>query len=118
MLEHTFKTKPISANKMFVMRNKHKTADYLKYQNEIRDELMGVLWPFGTDQVSFYVEGGVSTRAADLDNLIKPLLDTYQNIFDDFNDSKVYHIELNKKIVPKGEEYISVKVEQHEERLP
>ena len=102
--------KPISANKMFVMRNKHKTADYLAYQNEIRDELMGTAWPFGAEQVSFFVEAGVSTRAADLDNTIKPLLDTFQNIFDEFNDNKVYHIELDKTIVPKGEEFLSVRI--------
>lgn len=119
-MDHWIKTKPLSANKMYynVGRHKKKRAEYLAYQNDIRDQLMGTEWPFSTEEVSFFVHAGVSTRAADLDNLIKPLLDTYQNIFDDFNDNKVYHIELNKKIVPKGEEYIAVKVEQHEERLP
>ena len=32
----------------------------------------------------------------------------------EFNDNKVYHIELTKKIVKKGEEYISVHINELE----
>lgn len=71
---------------------------------------MGIDWPFGKEQVMFSVVAGLSTRGADLDNIIKPLLDTYQSIYTDFNDNKVYGIHLVKDIVPKGEEYLSVLV--------
>ena len=99
------------------MRNKHKTADYLAYQNAIRDEMMDIAWPFGAEQVSFHIEAGVSTRAADIDNVIKPLLDTFQGIFDEFNDNKVYYVEAHKEIVPKGEEYIGVKIQEYRDGL-
>ena len=63
--------------------------------------------------VSFHVEAGFSARQADLDNIIKPLLDTFQRIYEEFNDNKVYYVELNKKIVPKGEEYLWVRIKFH-----
>lgn len=92
-------------------RNKAiKQRQYIDYQNELRDEIRGVEWPFGSDQVEFYIVAGFSNRAADLDNVIKPLFDTYQGIFEEFNDNKVYHAELHKTIVPKGREYIYVRV--------
>ena len=92
-------------------RNKtYKTPAYKQYQEHIREYLRGTEWPFKDMPVSFYVEAGLSNRAADIDNVIKPLLDTFQVIYDDFNDNKVYYVELQKKIVPKGDEYIRVRV--------
>jgi len=92
-------------------RNKSiKQRVYIDYQNELRDEIRGVEWPFGDEQVTFYIVAGFSNRAADIDNVIKPLLDTYQGIFEEFNDNKVYHAELHKTIVPKGREFLYVRV--------
>lgn len=84
------------------------------YQDEIRDELIGTEWPFGTDQVSFNVEAGLSNRGADLDNIIKPILDTYQGIYEEFNDNKVYNIQLEKRIVKRGSEYLDIRVRPYE----
>ena len=111
--------KPLSANSMFWKRGKltKKTKDYEAYQTEMLDELMGVEWPFENDFVSFTVEAGLSARQADLDNILKPLLDTFQGIFSEFNDNKVYHIQANKKIVPKGEEYLWIRVKRYEEGI-
>ena len=103
------KIKPLSANKMFY-RNKNKTVEYRRYQEEMRDYMMGMVWDFGKDPVAFEVTAGFSNRAADLDNIIKPILDTFQNIFDDFNDNRVYKIKLDKDIVKKGNEYVDIKV--------
>ena len=97
-------------------RNKSiKSKVYIEYQNEIRDELQGINWPFGSDPVQVSFIAGFSTRAADLDNVMKPLLDTYQVIFDDFNDNKVYILKGTKTIVPKGEEFLEVTVERFED---
>ena len=76
---------------------------------------MGSEWPFGTDKVKFSIRVGFSNRGADLDNTIKPFMDTYQSIFEDFNDNKVYELIMEKDIVPKGEEYISVEIERIED---
>ena len=91
-------------------RGKSKTREYLDYQQEIADELRGVEWTMADNPCAFYVEAGLSNRAADIDNVIKPLLDTFQSVYKEFNDNKVYYVELQKHIVPKGEEYIRVRV--------
>lgn len=98
------------------LRNRHKTADYKNYQMEIRDELLGVEWPFGSSPVRFEIDAGFSTRAADIDNVMKPLLDTFQAVFEDFNDNKVYEIVGNKFIVPKKEEFLVVRISETSER--
>ena len=74
---------------------------------------MGTDWPFKTEQVSIIVYSGLSNRGADIDNVIKPILDTYQGIFEEFNDNKVYYVELHKEIVSKGEEFLRIRVASH-----
>ena len=108
-LEILLAVKPLSANVMY-LRNRHKTAAYKNYQMEIRDELMGIDWPFGNTPVKFDIDAGFSTRAADIDNVLKPLLDTFQSIYDDFNDNKVYELQATKYIVPKGREFLRVRI--------
>ena len=89
-----------------------KTTEYLNYQNEVRDEMMGIEWPFGSSPLLFQIEAGLSARQADLDNLMKPLFDTFQNIFEEFNDNKVYRIEADKYIVPKGAEFVRIRIHE------
>lgn len=93
-------------------RQTFKSAEYNAFQEEIRECLLGVPWPFESDQVAVLVTAGLSNRGADIDNVIKPLLDTLQSIYEDFNDNKVYGIYLVKDIVPKGEEYLEVIIER------
>ena len=50
---------------------------------------------------------GFSNKASDIDNPIKPALDTLQNILG-FNDKQVYILGACKEIVKKGEEYVQV----------
>ena len=94
-----------------------KTPEYVAYQEAIYFDMKGVEWPFEDGQVAFSIEAGLSNRGADLDNVIKPLLDTYQGIFKgQFNDNKVYQIDLFKFIVKRGEEFIRVKVEPFQDK--
>ena len=97
------------------MTHRNKTLKqrvYLDYQNELRDEMQGKEWPFALDLVSFFIVAGFSNKGADLDNVLKPLFDTYQGIFEEFNDNKVYHTELHKTIMPKGKEFLYVRVSE------
>ena len=91
-----------------------KSADYLQYQNDIRDQLIGTDWPFGSGQVSFNIIAGLSNRGADLDNVIKPILDTYQGVYENFNDNKVYNIKLEKRIVKRGGEFLDIRIREYE----
>lgn len=117
MMNHYFSIKPLSANQMWNRRGKKtfKSANYLEYQNNIRDELIGTDWPFGADQVAFDVVVGLSNRGSDLDNVIKPILDTYQGIYEEFNDNKVYDIKLEKRIVKRGREYLDIRIRKYED---
>ena len=76
---------------------------------------MGTEWPFADKPVKFLVYAGMSSKAADLDNIIKPLLDTYQNIYEEFNDKKVQAIFLARSNVKRGGEYLRVHVSEAEE---
>ena len=117
MLHARINLKPLSANRMFARKGKttFKSKDYTIYQETIQNQLQGTEWPFGTDRVHFHVEAGLSNRGADLDNVIKPILDTYQWIYEDFNDNKVYGIELEKYIVKRGSEYLDIRVREYED---
>ncbi len=95
---------------MYFRGKRSKTKIYLDFQHEVRDELLGVEWPFKAGPVQFDIEVGLSARQADLDNVFKPLFDTFQVIYDEFNDNKVYRINAIKCIVPKGREFIRLRV--------
>jgi hypothetical protein len=119
-MTHRLAVKPLSANAMWGWkgRRKFKSAEYLEYQNEIRDTILTLdgdafTWIFEDSQVCFDVKAGLSNRGADLDNCIKPLLDTYQSMYEDFNDNKVYQLTMEKFIVSKGDEYLEVQVEEY-----
>ena len=85
ILKHTFKIKPLSANQMTYRNKAIKQIKYIQYQNELRAQLLGVAWPFeDSDLLEFEIIAGVSNKMADLDNVVKPVLDTYQYIFEKF----------------------------------
>ena len=109
--------KPLSANRMFVRKNRttFKTADYKQFQEEMALILMGAEWPFQDKPVLFIVYAGLSNRASDLDNIIKPLLDTYQSIFEEFNDKTVQGIILQRDRVKRGGEYLWVRIAEAKE---
>ena len=73
---------------------------------------MGTTWPFGDSPLHFDFGVGLSARQADLDNTFKPLFDTLQTIYEEFNDNKVYTIAASKFIVPKGREFIRLGVQK------
>jgi Holliday junction resolvase RusA-like endonuclease len=56
-----------------------------------------------------HIQVGFSNKNADLDNVAKPFLDILQKRYR-FNDSRVYVLNMYKKIVPKGEEYIAFSI--------
>ena len=117
VMENLFQMKPLSANRMFVRKGRttYKTADYKRFQEEMAMILMGETWDFKDSPVHFIVYAGLSNKASDLDNIIKPLLDTYQNIFEEFNDKTVQGIILQRDRVKRGREYLWVRVTKAEE---
>lgn len=120
-LKHRFPVKPLSANKMWGAKGKRvfKSKEYLDYQNEIRAMLIGdsATWPFGQEPVAFIIEAGLSSKLADLDNILKPLFDTYQNMYEEFNDKTVYKIDAIKTLTSRGDEFLDVEVRYYQQEL-
>lgn len=52
---------------------------------------------------------GVSSKASDLDNLLKATIDSIAERYL-FNDKNIYKIRAEKKDVKRGEEYISFEI--------
>lgn len=107
--------KPLSANKMYTMRRKP-SWDYTKYKKAWEPILSMHGQPSDIDddlwkKLEFKIElnVGVSNKAQDLDNTIKPIQDILQNNIG-FNDKQIYEIEAYKHLVPKGQEYMKVRL--------
>lgn len=105
-----FNIKPVSANRMY-FRNKQLTKDYRLFREQVYEDVADrSKWPFEDgEHLTFVVMVGFSSKLADVDNVIKPLLDTWQLMFE-FNDKYVYKVIIEKEIVKKGEEYFEVTV--------
>lgn len=96
--------KPMSVNNCWFGK-KNPTTVFQKYRVDM-DRLLPDEYELpekGTELFVFF-RFGYSTRANDLDNGCKPLLDGLQAKLG-FNDNKVYFIAMEKDIVKKGEEY-------------
>src|SRR3990167_4414062 len=96
------KIKPLSVNKCWQGR-RFKTPDYEAYEEEVLYRLKKQVIPSG--KLFLKLTAGVSSKASDLDNVIKPFLDILQKKYG-FDDKKIYGMDLWKEDVPKGEEYI------------
>ena len=96
--------KPLSMNEAFMGR-KRKTAAYRNYEIKVPKELPDLDLP-DRGPMGLRLRAGLSNRAADLDNVVKPFLDILQANYG-FNDNRIYIIEMTKVKVLKGEEYIA-----------
>lgn len=96
------KIKPLSVNQVWQGR-RFKTKDYKEYEANLMALLKDFTVPKG--ELSIFIELGFSNKGADADNCVKPFLDVLQKRYN-FNDNKIYHLNLTKKIVKKGDEYI------------
>jgi Holliday junction resolvase RusA-like endonuclease len=114
--------KPLSINQAYTYISRRggrggdriKTRGYKEYELILLTVLSNVMRVVPEGKLSIKYEFGVSNAASDIDNLIKPLQDILQKAYG-FNDNRVYHIDIIKKVVKKGEEYVKFKIDQFEE---
>jgi Holliday junction resolvase RusA-like endonuclease len=97
---------PISVNKCWQGR-RFKTPDYKTYENELLYKLPDIKMCKG--ELTIKIEFGFSSKLKDIDNPLKPFLDILQKKYE-FNDRDIFRLEVDKKIVPKGEEYIEFNI--------
>lgn len=102
--------KPLSVNECWQGR-RFKTQEYKKYERDLL--LMLPKKKFKFDKFIIDIEFGFSTVLADIDNPLKPFLDILQKKYI-INDRDIYFLSVNKKVVPKGSEYIKFKILEYE----
>lgn len=100
--------KPLSANEMYLGR-KVKSYKYKTFERKILPLLPDLEVPEGELQLT--IEVGLSSKLADVDNILKPFIDCLQLKYG-FNDKWIYHLVVTKEIVKKDEEYITFNLEE------
>lgn len=101
--------KALSSNDMYLGR-KVKSYQYKTYERKMLSQLPDQEVPEGELQLT--IEVGLSSKLADLDNILKPFIDCLQLKYG-FNDKWIYGLVAKKEIVKKGEEFITFKLEEY-----
>jgi len=101
------KVKPTSVNECYSGR-RHSTAKYKQYKRDVLIQLKPMKLPEPPYKVAY--EFGFSSRGSDIDNYVKNFQDILQKYYK-FNDNAIYEMNVIKKIVKKGDEYIKFKIE-------
>ena len=98
------KIKPLSVNDCWQGR-RFKTKAYNDYEKELFYLLPKKLKIPKGKKLKLRIWWGFSSKASDIDNPVKPLLDILQKKYG-FNDKSIYQMVVEKEDVGKGEEYI------------
>lgn len=104
------KIKPLSVNEAW-QGKRFKTPKYKAYEKECMLLLKPMKLP--PPPYEIVLEWGFSNQASDIDNPEKPFIDILQKKYK-FNDKNIYKLVIIKKIVPKGNEYISFDIRNME----
>lgn len=99
--------KPISVNDCWRGR-RFKTPEYEVYEKELFYKLKKQKVPTG--KIFLRITAGISSKNADLDNIVKPFVDVLQKRLG-FNDRQIYGMDLWKEDVKKGQEYIEFEIQ-------
>lgn len=109
-LSSKLEVKPLSVNKAYTGRKRRSV--WLKgYTTQVLNNLPEGEIPKGVN-LEIILHFGVSSKSSDADNCVKPFLDCLQTKYG-FNDNQFYHVDVYKKIVNKGEEYIRWMVKKY-----
>ena len=98
----TISIKPLSVNQCWRGR-RFKTPKYKEYEKELLLKLKPVYIPKG--KIKLCITFGHSNSLNDIDNGLKPFIDVLQKKYG-FNDRDIYELNVVKKLVKKGSEYI------------
>lgn len=105
------KIKPLSINECW-QGKRFKTKDYDSYEEEVLYSLPGDLIVPANEKLCFILKVGFSSKNADLDNILKPILDILQKKYN-FNDKMIYKIIAEKEIVKKEQEYFEFTINKY-----
>ena len=99
--------KALSVNKCWQGR-RFKTPTYKAYESMLL-MLLPNSFKAPPGHIKLSVVFGLSSRANDIDNGLKPFIDILQKKYG-FNDRDIYKLEVEKVIVPKGKEFIEFEI--------
>jgi len=102
--------KPLSANESYLGK-KVKSKKYRMYESHLQRTLPDIEMPEGLLKLT--IEVYYSNKLSDVDNALKPFIDVLQKRYD-FNDNRIYRLDVEKFIVPKGEEDIRFLIEPYD----
>lgn len=97
--------KPLSVNECW-KGTRYKTKEYKSYEM-----LLLLMLPKKdlNDVNCVSIELGFSSKLADIDNPVKPILDILQKKYG-FNDKDIFELHVKKTVVDKGQEYIKISI--------
>ena len=101
--------KPLSVNEAWQGR-RYKTDEYKSFERAMLLMLPNMKIDF-KGQLVVDLTFGFSSRASDIDNPVKPVLDCLQKKYG-FNDNKIYKLNLHKEIVKSGNEFLELKINE------
>ena len=101
------KVKPLSVNQAW-RGKRFRSNKYKAFQKEMMLMLPPIKIDFKGD-LRVDIVFGFSTRASDIDNPLKPLLDCLTKKYG-INDNRIYKLNVKKEIVKKGNEFIKLKI--------
>ena len=101
--------KPLSVNQVWQGR-RFKTPIYKQYEKDLL--LLLPAKKINTKaKLKVELTYGFSSKAADIDNPCKPILDVLQKKYG-INDNKIYELNQKKEIVKKGKEFIIIEIQE------
>lgn len=100
--------KPLSANRAWYGR-RFPSNDYHQYKKDLAFILPKMIVPEGNLKLT--VTFAYSNTRSDIDNGLKAFVDVLQENYG-FNDNRIYELEVYKRIVKKGKEYIDFLIEK------
>lgn len=101
--------KPLSINEAWQGR-RFKTDKYKSFEKQ----MLMMLPPLEIDfkaQLKVDLTFGFSSRASDIDNGLKPVLDCLQKKYG-INDNKIYALNVKKEITKRGSEFIKLQINE------
>lgn len=109
MKEITLNIKPLSDNKLWKWVHR-KTYEYLKYESKIL-KMIPDSFKLEKRMTRLHFTFWFSNRRSDASNPLKALCDILWKKFEEWDDRMIYRLEVDKVIVPKGEEFIHIEYE-------
>ena len=104
---------PLSVNKAW-QGKRFKTPAYKKYEKIVL--LMLPKQDVGFPFYKLTLEFGFSSPLSDIDNPLKPIIDIIQKKYN-INDKDIVSLNVSKKLVKKGQEFINISIESNTQVL-